>query len=142
MSLFDEYYSEYTEYTKQIGEGTAELLNANPFSNDAHEAPCKAIEEALQAASDVVKQASIETTLLFQVDFLAFCAPAAQRPQLGIMVDPAREVIVFLTEAVGFWLVFCHSLNVPAPHFFFHMMLRLMRVLRFLLCRWRYTEGG
>jgi len=56
MSLFDEYYNEYVENTKKIGEKTAELLSANPFNADAHVAPSAAIQEALQAASDVVKQ--------------------------------------------------------------------------------------
>jgi hypothetical protein len=59
MSLFDEYYNEYLELVKRTSDHTAELLNSNPFSSDAHEASAKAIEETLEAAADVVKAMEI-----------------------------------------------------------------------------------
>jgi hypothetical protein len=47
MSLFDEYYGEYTELVKKIGELTTELLNSNPFSADAHLEASLAIEKTI-----------------------------------------------------------------------------------------------
>lgn len=41
MSLFDEYYAEYSDLVKRTGELTAELLNSNPFSQDAHKESAK-----------------------------------------------------------------------------------------------------
>ena len=51
MSLYDEYHAEYVELTKKVGELTAELLNCNPFSQEAHLKPCKEIESTLGGES-------------------------------------------------------------------------------------------
>ena len=59
MSLFDEYYSEYTDLVNKVGSLTAELLGSNPFSSEQHETLGSAIEEALGEALDVVKQMEI-----------------------------------------------------------------------------------
>lgn len=59
MSLFDEYYNEYLELVQNTSNLTAELLNSNPFSSDAHEDAAKAIESTLENAADVVKQMEI-----------------------------------------------------------------------------------
>jgi len=59
MSLFDEYYSEYTDLVNHVGSLTAELLAANPFSSEAHAALGVSIEQALSEATDVVKQMEI-----------------------------------------------------------------------------------
>jgi len=59
MSLFDEYYSEYTDLVNRAGSLNAELLETNPFSSEAHSALGGSIDEALSEATDVVKQMEI-----------------------------------------------------------------------------------
>jgi hypothetical protein len=55
MSLYDEYHNEYLGLVKVVGTHTAELLQCNPFTPDAHLKPCKAIDAALSEAMDVVR---------------------------------------------------------------------------------------
>ena len=62
MSLFDEYYSEYTTLVKQTSDLTAELLASNPFDAGADERvqrSSEAVEKVLGMAGDVVKQMEI-----------------------------------------------------------------------------------
>jgi hypothetical protein len=59
MSLFDEYYDEYNTHVKVTADCTAQLLSADAHDTAAHEEPCRMIEEALEAALDVIKQMEV-----------------------------------------------------------------------------------